>query len=135
MVKKAKERVERLHRMKRAKEKGSYRSSTLMALIPKRLGLTPIAPSKAKRKKSKKISRRESAPHYNTYKKRNFNKPSTSKNFPKKFKKGKKKKESKFEKYLTNGRCFNCGETGHYADKCPKPPKKIKQEIECIKYF
>jgi predicted CopG family antitoxin len=36
MVKKAKERVERLHRMKRAKEKGSYRSSTLMALIPKR---------------------------------------------------------------------------------------------------
>jgi hypothetical protein len=36
MVKKAKERVERLHRMKIPKEKGSYRSSTLMALIPKR---------------------------------------------------------------------------------------------------
>jgi hypothetical protein len=36
MVKKAKERAERLHRMKRAKEEGSYRSSTLMALIPRR---------------------------------------------------------------------------------------------------
>jgi hypothetical protein len=34
MVKKARERVERLHKQQRTSSEGSYRSSTLMALIP-----------------------------------------------------------------------------------------------------
>jgi hypothetical protein len=44
----------------------------------------------------------------------------------------KPKKESKFEKYFSQGKCFNCEESGHFADKCPKPPKKIKQEINAL---
>jgi hypothetical protein len=76
--------------------------------------LPPIAPSKANRKKSKKFSRKDPAPYYNTYKKRRFNKysTSTSNNFSKKFKKNKKNNpESKFDKYFSKGKCFNCGET------------------------
>ena len=92
-------------------------------------GLPPIAPYKKNRKKSKEFFRKKPAPYYNTYKKRKFNKPSTSNNSPKRFHKSKKKKESKFEKYFSKGKCFNYGESGHFANKCPKPPKKIKQEI------
>jgi hypothetical protein len=74
--------------------------------------LPPIAPSRANKKKSKKFSINDPAPYYNTYKKRRFNKPSTSNNFSKKFKKNKKKKpESRFDKYFFKGKCFNCGET------------------------
>jgi hypothetical protein len=76
-------------------------------------GLPPTVPSRANRKKSKKISIKDPALYYNTYKKRRFNKPFTSNIFSKKFKKKKKKKkpESKFEKYFSKGKCFNCGET------------------------
>jgi hypothetical protein len=45
------------------------------------------------------------------------------------FSKKPKTKDSKFEKYFSKGKCFNCGESRHFAYKCPKPPKKIKQEI------
>jgi hypothetical protein len=112
--------------------KNSKKMKYEMGNFCKQFGLPPIAPSKRNKKKSKKFSRKDPAPYYNTYKKRRFNKPSTSNIFPKKFKKTKKKKESKFEKYLTKGKCFDCGELGHFADKCPKPPKKIKQDINAI---
>jgi hypothetical protein len=92
--------------------KNSKKVKYEMGNFCEQFGLVPIAPLKAKRKKSKKFSRREPAPYYNAYKKRRFNKPSTSKNFSKNFKKNKKKKpESKFEKYFSKGKCFNCGET------------------------
>ena len=81
------------------------------------VGLLHISPSKRNRKKSKKFSRKNPAPYYNTYKKRKFNKPSTSNNFSKNFKKNKKKSESKFDKYFSKGKCFNCGESRHFADK------------------
>jgi hypothetical protein len=71
--------------------KNSKKMKYEMGNFCEQFGLVPIAPSKAKRKKSKKIFRREPAPYYNNYKKRKFNKPSTSKNFPKNFKKSKKK--------------------------------------------
>jgi hypothetical protein len=71
-----------------------------------------IVPFRKNRKKSDKFSKKKPTPYYNTFKKRKFNKPSTSNNFSKKFKKPKKKRESKFEKYFSKDKCFNCGETG-----------------------
>jgi hypothetical protein len=41
-----------------------------------------------------------------------------------------KKQATNFAK----GRCFTCGKYGHYADKCPKPPRKLKKkEINALK--
>ena len=76
-----------------------------------------IVHSRKKRKKPDKVLKKKHAPYYNNYKKRRFNKPSTSNNFSKKSKKPKKKRESKFDKY---------------ADKCLKPFKNIKQEINAL---
>ena len=87
--------------------------------------MPPIAPSRKNRKKSDKGFRKKPAPYYNSYKKRNlinlqriFLKPKT--------------KTSKFDKYFSKGKCFNCGELGHVVDKCPKPPKKIKKELNAL---
>jgi hypothetical protein len=89
--------------MKNAK-KAKYEMSNFC----EQFGLLPIAPPRANRKKSNKFSRKTPAPYYNTYKKRKFNKPSTSENFSKKFKSPRK---SKFEKYFSKDKCFNCGES------------------------
>jgi hypothetical protein len=70
--------------------KNSKKVKYEMGNFCEQFGLAPIAPSRANRKKSKKKFRKEPAPYYNTYKKRRFNKPSTSKNFSKKFKKNTK---------------------------------------------
>ena len=74
----------------------------------------------------KKKFRKKTAPYYNNYKKIKFNKPS------KDFSKKPKTKTSKFDKYFSKGKCFNCGESGHFVDKCPKPSKKIKKEINAL---
>jgi hypothetical protein len=88
--------------------------------------LPPIASSWKQKKKSNKVFRNKPASCYNSYKKRKFNIPM------KIFSKQSKKKTSKFAKYFSRGKCFNCGKSRHYADKCPEPPKKIKQEINAL---
>jgi hypothetical protein len=90
-------------------------------------GLPPIAPSRKNGKKFDKVFRKKHASYYNSYRNRKFNKP--SKNFSKK---PKTKKTSKFDKYFSKGKCFNCEESRHFADKCPKPPKKIKKELNAL---
>jgi hypothetical protein len=45
------------------------------------------------------------------------------------FRKHKRSKPVKTSK----GRCFNCGKKGHYADKCPNPPNKLKNKINSLK--
>jgi hypothetical protein len=116
-------------KMIRQQLKNAKRAKYEMGNFCEQFGLPPIAPSRENRKKSDKSSRKKPTLYYNSYKKRKFNKPSTLKFFSKN---PKTKKESKFDKYFSQGKCFNCGESRHFADKCPKSPKKIKQDINAL---
>jgi hypothetical protein len=98
-------------KMIRQQLKNAKKAKYEMSNFCEQFELPPIAPSRKNRKKSDKISIRKPTPYYNNYKKRKFNKPSTSNNFSKKFKKPEKKRESKFEKYFSKDKCFNCRET------------------------
>jgi hypothetical protein len=89
-------------------------------------GLPHIAPSQKNRKKFDIVFRKKYASYYNNYKKIKFIK------LVDKFSKKPKKKTFKFDKYFPKGKCFNCGKLGHFAYKCPNPPKKIKQEINAL---
>jgi hypothetical protein len=97
-----------------------------MSNFCEQFGLPPIAPSLKNRKKSDKVFKKKPAPYYNSYKKIKFNR------LVEIFSKKPKKKTSKFVRYFSKGKCFNCGKSGHFADKCLDPPKKIKQEINAL---
>jgi hypothetical protein len=116
-----------IQKMIRQQLKNAKKAKYEMGNFCEQFGLPPIVSSRKNRKKFDKVFRKKPAPYYNNYKKRKFNKP--SKNFSKS---PKTRKESKFDKYFLHGKCFNCGESRHFADKCPKPPKKIKQEINAL---
>ena len=104
-------------KMIRQQLKNAKKAKYEMSNFCEQFWLPHIAPSRKHRKKFEKISRKKPAPYYNTYKKRKSNKPSTSKNFPKK---SKAKKPSKFEKYFSQGKCFNCGffDVVHWKTNC-----------------
>ena len=61
-------------------------------------------------------------------------KPGGDRQFPGMYKKGSGKGSGKGKKNSRGGRddkvdishveCFNCGEKGHYSNKCPHPPKE-----------
>jgi hypothetical protein len=72
-------------KMIRQQLKNAKRAKYEMGNFCEQFGLPPIAPSQKNRKKSNKVFRKKPAPYYNTYKKRKFNKPSTSKKNSKKF--------------------------------------------------
>jgi hypothetical protein len=71
-------------KMIRQQLKNAKKAKYEMGNFREQFRLPYIAPSRKNRKKSDKVSRRKPAPYYNTYKKRKFNKPSTSNNLNKK---------------------------------------------------
>jgi hypothetical protein len=85
-------------KMMRQQLKNAKRAKYEMGNFCEQFGLPLIAPSRENRKKFDKSSRNKPTPYYNSYKKRKFNKPSTSKKNSKNFKNPKTKKESKFDK-------------------------------------
>jgi hypothetical protein len=114
------------HKMIRQQSKNAKTAKYEIGNFCEQFRLPLIAPSREHKKKYDKVFKKKPAPYYNSYKKRKFNKS------VKKISKQPKKKTSKFAKYFSKGNFFNCGESGHFVDKCPKPPKKIKQEINAL---
>jgi hypothetical protein len=114
------------HKMIRQQLKNAKKAKYEIGNFCEQFRLPLIAPSREHKKKYDKVFKKKPAPYFNSYKKRKFNKS------VKKISKQPKKKTSKFAKYFSKGKFFNCGESGHFVDKCPKPPKKIKQEINAL---
>ncbi|KAG2697417.1 hypothetical protein I3760_07G104800 [Carya illinoinensis] len=84
-------------------------------------GLPPIAPSVQRRKSSKKFSK----PRRNYNRSREeFYKKSVSKPVSRK-----KPFQKKVSKAPAKGACFNCGQPGHYANKCTKKPQGFKKKL------
>jgi len=92
---------------------------SLKNLALKKFGLPPIAHSRRHRKKLDKFTKK-----YLHTKRRTVKLERPDKIF-------RKHKRSKLAKHF-RGRCFNCGKKGHYADKCPNPPNKLKNKINSL---
>ncbi|KAG2663269.1 hypothetical protein I3760_16G019700 [Carya illinoinensis] len=84
-------------------------------------GLSPIAPSVQHRKSSKKFSKPRR--NYNRSREEFYKKP-ISKPVSRK-----KPFQKKVSKALAKGTCFNCGQPGHYANKCTKKPQGFKKKL------
>ncbi|KAG2684687.1 hypothetical protein I3760_10G086900 [Carya illinoinensis] len=84
-------------------------------------GLPPIAPSVQRRKSSKKFAKPRR--NYNRSREEFYKKP-VSKSVSKK-----KPFHKKVSKTPAKGTCFNCGQPGHYANKCTKKPQGFKKKL------
>ena len=114
-------------KMIRQQLKNAKKAKYEMSNFCEQFGLPLIAPSRKIRKKFDKVFKKKPTPYYNSYKKRKFNK-----HVEKISTKKPKKNTSKFAKYFSKGKYFNCRKSGHFADKCHEPPKKLKKEINAL---
>jgi hypothetical protein len=103
-------------KMIRQQLKNAKKAKYEMGNFCEQFGLPPIVPSRRHRNKPDKFTKK-----YHHPKRRNV-KPD------KIFRKHKRSKPAKPSK----GRCFNCGKNGHYANKCPNPPNKLKNKINSL---
>jgi len=101
--------------MLREEMRNSKKAKYEMGTFCEQFGLPAIAPSKRKHKFSKPHGSLRRKPHDEFYKK-TYKKP-----FSKPFSKKKKSKDS------SQGKCYICGNPGHFANKCPKKAKKDKK--------
>ncbi|KAG7987181.1 hypothetical protein I3843_03G120200 [Carya illinoinensis] len=84
-------------------------------------GLPPIAPSVQCRKSSKRFGKPRR--NYNRSREEFYKKP-ISKSVSRK-----KPFHKKISKTPAKGTCFNCGQPGHYANKCTKKPQGFKKKL------
>jgi len=107
-------------KMIRQQLKNAKKAKYEMGNFCEQFGLPPIAPSRRHRKKPDRFTKK-----YRHTKRRTI-KPERPNKIFRKHKRSKPVKSSK-------GRCFNCGKKGHYADKCPNTPNKLKNKINSLK--
>jgi hypothetical protein len=114
------------HNIIRQQLKNAKKAKYEMGNFCEQFGLPPIAPSRRHRKKPDKFTKKyRHTKKYQHTKRRTVKPEGPSKIF-------RKHKRSKTVK-IFKGRCFNCGKKGHYTDKCPNPPNKLKNKINSVK--